>query len=328
MTHRNAPLSVEGRRRLAERCQTRPIAHVAQEMGISRACASKWVNRWRKFGEVGLEDRSSTPRYQSTATQQDIVRQIEKMRREYKWSASRITFELNGTGITSSRRTASRLLAQLGLNGRRFIDPNGDSNRTPQVILAKRPGHMMHVDVKNVGRIPDGGGWRAHGRDSDQARTAARTKINRGRRGYVYLHSAVDGYTRMAYTEPLPDEKAATAIAFVHRARVWFAVHGITHIERIVTDNGACYRADAFTKSLLGSLHKRTSAPSPTLPSTTARSNGTTGSSPRSSSTRALGLAKPNAQQPSPCGTCTTTTTIDPTALPKASLLLHALRNT
>lgn len=126
------------------------------------------------------------------------------------------------------------------------------------MIVAKRPGHMVHVDVKKVGRIPDGGGWRAHGRASDQARAAARSKTKTGRRGYIYLHSAVDGHTRIAYTEPLTDEKAATAVAFMHRARAWFAAHGITHIEKIVTDNGACYRADAFARSLLGSKHKRT----------------------------------------------------------------------
>lgn len=180
------------------------------------------------------------------------------MRRKHKWSASRITFELNDTGVVISRRTVTRLLAQLGLNRRRFIDPDGNSNRKPKTIKAKRPGHMIHVDVKKVGRIPDGGGWRAHGRDSDQARAAARTKTHTGKRGYVYLHSAVDGHTRLAYTEPLPDEKAATAIGFLQRARAWFAAHGISRIEKIVTDNGACYRADAFTRSLLGAKHKRT----------------------------------------------------------------------
>lgn len=116
---------------------------------------------------------------------------------------------------------------------------------------------MVHIDVKKVGRIPDGGGWRAHGRNSDRSRAVSRNKKKTGRGEYVYLHSAVDGHTRLAYTEPLPDEKASTAIAFLHRARAWFAAHGITRIERLVTDNGACYRADAFTRALLGSRHQR-----------------------------------------------------------------------
>lgn len=115
----------------------------------------------------------------------------------------------------------------------------------------------MPTRVKKVGRITDGGGWRAHGRGSDEAKAAERIKTRTKRRGYVYLHSAIDGYSRLAYTEALPDEKAVTAVAFMHRARVWFAAHGITRIERIVTDNGACYRADAFARALLGSRHQR-----------------------------------------------------------------------
>lgn len=116
---------------------------------------------------------------------------------------------------------------------------------------------MVHVDVKKVGRIPDGGGWRAHGRGTDRAKAAERSKRKTKQGGYVYLHSAVDGYSRLAYTEALPDEKATTAIAFIHRARAWFVAHGITRIERIVTDNGACYRAEAVPRALLGSRHQR-----------------------------------------------------------------------
>jgi transposase InsO family protein len=257
MVHRNAPLSLEGRRRLVERCRSRPIAHVASEMGISRACASKWVNRYRRHGELGLHDRSSTPRQQPTATPDDVIAQIEAFRRTHKWSAARIAFELTQAGTPVSRRTVSRHLADLGLNRRRFIDPNGEVNRQPRRITARWPGHMVHIDVKKVGRIPGGGGWRAHGRDSDHARIVARRKKRSERGSYVYLHSAIDGFSRLAYTEALPDEKATTAIAFLHRARVWLASHGITRIERIVTDNGSCYRADAFARALLGSRHQR-----------------------------------------------------------------------
>lgn len=257
MTHRNAPLSFEGRLLLVRRCQNRPIAHVAAEMGISRSCASKWVNRYRQHGERGLLDRSSTPRRQPTATDTDVVARIDALRRAEKWSASRIAFELQADGVSISRRTMSRRLLALGLNRRRFIDPSGDSNREPRKITARRPGHMVHIDVKKVGRIPEDGGRRAHGRASSQAKALERCKKKGERGGYVYLHSAVDGFSRLAYTEALPDEKAATAIAFLHRARAWFAAHGITRIERNVTDNGACYRADAFALALLGSRHQR-----------------------------------------------------------------------
>ncbi len=257
MAHANAPLSSEGRRRLVERCETRPIAHVAAEMGISRATASKWVNRYRDYGDIGLMDRSSAPLAQSTATSAEAVERIEHLRRHRKWSAARIAHELAADGIVVSRRTVSRRLADFGLNRRRFIDPGGDINREPRKIVARRPGHMIHLDVKKVGRIPDGGGWRAHGRGSTQAKTVGRRKGKAERGGYTYLHSAIDGHSRLAYTEALPNEKTTTAIAFLHRAPAWSAAHGITRIERIVTDNGACYRADDFARATLGAHHQR-----------------------------------------------------------------------
>ena len=118
---------------------------------------------------------------------------------------------------------------------------------------------MVHLDVKKVGRIPDGGGWRTHGRDSTQAKTVDRAKTAGSRAGYVYLHSAVDGFSRLAYTEALPDETAKSAVGFWARARAWFAAHGITRITRVVTDNGSCYRSRAFTRATShASRHQRT----------------------------------------------------------------------
>jgi transposase len=278
VTHANAPLSIEGRRRLVERCKTRPIAHVAAETGISRACASKWVNPYRRHGELGLHDLPSTPRRQPTATDAAVVARIEDLRRGQKWSASRIAFELQTQSVTirrasrsvaaQCRGTVSRQLLALGLNHHKFIDPNGQSNREPRKITARRPGHMVHIDVKKVGRIPDGGGWRAHGRSSEQAKNVTRHKKKSQRGGYIYLHSTVDGFSRLAYTKALPDEKAATTIAFMHRARAWFATHGTIHIERIITDNEACYRANPFARALPGvtppadhALHPATQRP-------------------------------------------------------------------
>lgn len=159
MSHANAPLSLEGRRRLVERCKTRPIAHVAAEMGISRACASKWVNRWRRPGDAGLRDRSSSPHRSPNATPAWVIERIETWRREHKRSAQRITDELDELEVTINRRTVSRHLTRLGLAQRRFIDPEGDNNRKPGKISAHWLGHMVHLDVKKVGRIPDGGGW-------------------------------------------------------------------------------------------------------------------------------------------------------------------------
>lgn len=219
--------------------------------------ASKWVNRYRRYGELGLADRASTSRHPPEATDSEVITRIEDRRRTHEWPASRIAFELGADGIQISRRTVTRHLAALGLNHRRFIDPTGETNREPRKIVARRPGHMVHIGVKKVGRIPDGGEWRVHGRGSEAVKAAERIKTKTKRRGYIYLHSATDGYSRPAYTEALPDERATTASAFMHRARVWFAAHGITHIERIVTDNGARYRAEAFARALVGSWHQR-----------------------------------------------------------------------
>jgi transposase len=249
---------VEGRRRLVERCRTRPIAHVAAEMGISRACASKWVNRWRRHGDLGLVDRPSVPHRSPNATPVRVIEQIETWRRDQKWSAQRITHELAELGVTINRRTITRHLTRLGLGHRRFLDPSGESNRAPGTIHARWPGHMVHLDVKKVGRIPDGGGWRIHGRNSVQHRAVDRAKTAGAKAGYLYLHSIIDGFSRLAYTEPLPDEKGLTAAAFLARAKVWFAAHGITHIHRIVTDNGACYRSADFARIVGKSRHQKT----------------------------------------------------------------------
>lgn len=101
---------------------------------------------------------------------------------------------------------------------------------------------MLHLDVKKVGQIPDGGGWRLHGRGHAKARKKGV--------GYTYLHSAVDGYSRLAYTEVLENESAATTIAFFSRARAFFAVHGVTRLVRLVADNGSNYRAKTFGRTV------------------------------------------------------------------------------
>ncbi|MFD7815240.1 IS481 family transposase [Streptomyces sp. NPDC059785] len=261
MTHANAPSNIEGRRRLVERCRTRPIAHVAAEAGVSRACLSKWKNRYDTHGEAGLRDRPSVPQSSPTQTPPDVVERIEQLRRDNKWSARRITLELASQGVRISERTVGRWLARLGINQRRFLDPDGSTNRRPSTrIVARYLGHMVHLDVKKVGRIPDGGGWRAHGRGSEQARAAQRAKSGGAKGGYVYLHSAIDGFSRSAYTEPLSDEKATTTVAFLSRARAFFAAHGIHRVVRVVTDNGANYRAAAFMRSVISwaSRHQRT----------------------------------------------------------------------
>lgn len=125
---------------MVERCKSRPISHVAAEMGISRACASKWVNRWRRHGDAGLRDCSSSPHRSPSAAPAWVIDKIESWRREHKWSAQRITDELADVGFKINRRTVARHLSRLRLGKRSFIDPGGDNNRKPGKITARCPG--------------------------------------------------------------------------------------------------------------------------------------------------------------------------------------------
>ena len=227
---------------------------------MSRQCLSKWKNRYDQHGEAGLVDRPSVPHRSPGQTPQVVVDRIEALRRDCKWSAARIAAELADEGVRVSTRTVGRWLERLGINRRRDLDPTGASNRRPGKIVARYPGHMVHLDVKKVGRIPDGGGWRAHGRGSTQAKAAQRAKTKGARAGYTYLHSALDGFSRLAYTEPLPDETAATTVAFFRRAVAFFAAHGIVRITRVVTDNGSAYRSGPFADAVtaVAARHQRT----------------------------------------------------------------------
>lgn len=155
--------------------------------------------------------------------------------------------ELTDTGVEISRASVGRWLVRLGLNRCRWLDVDGTALRKPGKITARYRDHMVPLDVKKIGRIPDGEGWRAHGR----GKASPRQKV-----GYTYLHTAIDGFSRLAYTEPLPDEKAATVLEFWRNAEAFFADHGIT---RVITDNGPCYTSELFTRRLAteGITHQR-----------------------------------------------------------------------
>jgi hypothetical protein len=125
-----------------------------------------------------------------------------------------------------------------------------------------RPGELVHVDVKKLGNIPDGGGWRAHGRATGQQHRRATSPTRNPSLGYSYLHTALDDRSRLAYTEILADERKDTAAAFLHRAHAWYAVLGIT-IERVLSDNGGCYRSRDWAAACVG---RYTGSPSGGLP--------------------------------------------------------------
>ncbi|MEV0513802.1 IS481 family transposase [Nonomuraea sp. NPDC050405] len=249
MSHRNARLTVHGRRLLVERILSgRPVAHVAAEMGICRPTAYKWLRRWRELGAAGLLDRPSRPRSTPHRTPPQVEEKVCRLRTSRKLGPARI-----GPILGLAPSTVHRILTRHGLHRLAWLDrPTGTPIRRYE---HDRPGELVHVDVKKLGRIPDGGGWRALGRAAcpDRRRTT----------GYDYIHSAIDDHTRIAYSEIHPDEKAATCAAFLRRAAAFFATCGISRIERVLTDNAWSYRkATAWQQALadLGATGKRTRA--------------------------------------------------------------------
>ena len=262
MSHPNAPLTPEGRRRLCERVDVgRAISHVSVEAGISRQTLGKWHERWRVEGEDGLADRSSRPASSPNQTPTEVEDRVEALRRERKLGPVQLMGLLEAEGIELASSTIYRILVRRGISRLRDLDVSGEDLREPVLRYEwARPGDMIHVDVKKLGRIPQGGGWRAHGRASAQHRAAGRAKTRGARAGYVYLHSAVDDHSRLAYTEELADERGATAAAFWARAVKFFRRHGIRRIRRVLSDNGSCYRSSAFAMALVATRtrHKRT----------------------------------------------------------------------
>ena len=178
MTHRNAPLTPEGRRRAClEVDRGRPICHVAAEFRMARQTLGKWHARWLEFGEEGLEDRSSRPLTSPNQTPIEIEDLIESLRREHKIGPVQLAGRLREAGHEVPVSTIHRVLVRRGINHLRAIAPDGQDLREPVTRYEwARPGDMIHVDVKKVGRIPDGGGWRVHGRGSAQGKAARTTR--------------------------------------------------------------------------------------------------------------------------------------------------------
>ena len=240
MSHRNARLTVHGRRLLVERVRSgRPVAHVAAEMGISRPTAHKWIRRWRVEGEPGLADRSSRPRTTPHRTPAAVEARVCRLRQDRKLGPARI-----GPILALPASTVHRILTRHGLNRLAHLDrPTG---RLIRRYERDRPGELIHVDVKKLGRIPDGGGHKVLGRQAGRAR--------RNGMGYDYIHSAVDDHTRLAYSEIHDDEKATTCADFLRRASAFFAARGISRIERVLTDNAWPYRKSFAWRQALADL--------------------------------------------------------------------------
>ncbi len=210
MSHRNARLTPVGRRILVERVAAgTPQAHVAAQMGLSRATVGKWWRRWLAEGDVGLEDRSSRPHRCPTQTSRFVEKRVCRLRRSKKWGPVMISLH---TGVPSS--TVWKILERNGMNRLAWIDrPTGQVIRRYE---RDHPGELIHLDIKKVGKIPPGGGWRVRGRGQVKPR----------RVGYTYLHVAVDDHSRVAYVEALDNEKAETLVEFWSRAQDWFWAKG------------------------------------------------------------------------------------------------------
>jgi len=235
LSHRNAPLTPQGRLLLCKRIEGgTPIAHVASAMGISRRCASKWWHRYVEAGVDGLHDRSSRPKRSPTRTSPKIEERICKRRRSDKVGPDRLAIRL---GLPAS--TIYRVLRRNDLSRLDHIDrATGEPIRRYERL---RPGELVHVDVKKLGKIPAGGGHKVIGRGTEARR--------KKRLGYAFLHTAIDDYSRVAYTEVLADESGRSTAAFWRRAVAWFAARGVV-IERVLTDNHFSYRGLLFNEAL------------------------------------------------------------------------------
>jgi hypothetical protein len=261
VVHPNGPLTETGRERLA-RCiveQGWPLRRAAERFQVSVQTARRWSTRWIEDGPAGMVDRSCRPHHSPNQTPTRTERRIIKVRVLRRWGPARIGFLL---GIPAS--TVHRVLTRYGIARLAHLD-----RATGRVIRRyehSAPGEMVHVDIKKLGNIPDGGGHKIHGRAAgsrNNTRSAAipnNSTSPRARLGYSYLHNAVDDHSRLAYTEILPDERKATAAAFWDRAAAWFAEQGIPSIARVLTDNGSCYRSRDFAAALAATdtIHKRT----------------------------------------------------------------------
>ena len=236
--HPNAPLTPEGRRRMVG-CvldQGWTIEQTAERFQVDAKTVRKWRDRFLAEGEAGLFDRSSRPHRSPNQASRARRRRVVWLRRRRRWGADRIAFEV---GLAAS--TVQRILQAEGCGrldrGDRATDP------TPiRRYQRDRPGELIHVDVKKLAAIPDGGGWRVRGVGYE-----GHFLRSRGR-GYRYLHSALDDRTRIVYSEILNDEQAITAAAFWRRATAWFATLGI-RCERVITDNGGCYRSGLWHRA-------------------------------------------------------------------------------
>jgi transposase InsO family protein len=250
--HANAPLGPKGRRRMVLLVLEHGLAltEAAEAAGVSARTVGKWVRRYRAEGEAGLHDRSSAPRRVANATPPERVEAIAALRRV------RLTGPEIAEVLGMATSTVSAVLGRIGLGRLSRLEPLEPVRRYER----SRPGELIHIDVKKLGRIgPDGAGHRVTGvRRSNRGITDAAGHVRR-KVGWEFVHVCVDDATRLAYVEVLDDEKGPTAVGFLRRALAFYRSHGI-EVERVMTDNGGAYIsvAHALACRALGIRHIRT----------------------------------------------------------------------
>ena len=261
-THANAALTPRARLRLARLIVEAgwPPARAAERYDVSWRTAAKWAARYRAEGPAGMNDRSSKPHRQPNRTPQPVVRKIVHLRWKQRLGPVQIADRL---GMHSS--TVYAVLVRCRLNRLAHLDrATGEPIRRYE---HERPGDLIHVDVKKLGNVPDGGGWRYLGKqqgDRNRSATVARTGAPRSRwrgplLGTAFVHTVIDDHSRVAYAEIHDDETAATAVGVLRNAVEWFAARGVG-VHRVLSDNGSAYKSHLWREACteLGITAKKT----------------------------------------------------------------------
>ena len=253
MSHANAQLTPAGRLRLAQLVVDRgwTLRRAAERWNCSVTTARRWADRYRLHGRAGMMDRSSRPGTSPRRTPTRVERRVIGMRVSRRWGPARIAYRLR-----MQPSTVHKILRRYRCPRLAWTDPATGvrikwARRKVNSYVHDAPGDLVHVDIKKLGRIPDGGGHKALGRQEGKRNRRAGV-------GYWYIHNAVDDCTRLAYSELLNNERKETAAEFWIRANAYFTSVGIT-VQRVLTDNGACYRSKLFAQTLGDAIpHQRT----------------------------------------------------------------------
>ncbi|SNS05499.1 Transposase [Geodermatophilus saharensis] len=241
MLHANAALTPRQRLRMARLIveEKWPATRAAERFGVSATTARRWADRYRAEGTAGMTDRSSRPHSSPAKTDPARTKRIVSLRLRKRWGAHRLAAE---TGVAPS--TAGAVLRRCGVSRLSRLERR---EQAPVRYEHLAPGELLHADVKKLGNIPAGGGWRFVGQRAGKANRhldggRARNRYRNPLMGHGFIHVVLDDHSRTAYAEICEDETGPTAAGVLHRAVAWFAARGVT-ARRVLTDNGGCYRS-------------------------------------------------------------------------------------